>query len=273
MALCVTTCLISLSLIYVLDPFISFFTGIISIGMIIFLLFSFFLYHLKKEFFFKLALVFSKKMLLVVTCIYAILIGVTFIKTSYIVDKVESHPMFRQFFPNVFPQIHYKNILTLLNVVHISASENDNLDDNFEEKIAFLKQFDIPLELHLQKENQENMIGLTIVFSPLWISKSFCVIVVYFYCFVFYRLLRNYLQQDAKLKHSLPVVSLIGFIFFLFIQYSILCAKITDQFFYRLIPPISKHIQSILNPSLHPAFKPHYADDMKKSPLYLRLEK
>jgi len=188
---------------------------------VIFVIINLLLYSIKKEYFFKLSVFFSKKIIISIIFLYILMLIVTSISTIHIISKLKENVEFKNNFPTSKLNYDYKNFLTLRNVVIVQSSIDYKLNNELEKKIEILKQLNISMELHFKKERNDKEFLIMVAHYPDYIyresTKLFFGLVLYLYLFVTYWLLANYLQKDAKVKQTIGVFVLVFPIHFVFL--------------------------------------------------------
>lgn len=189
-----------------------------------FIVFSLLLYLIQKKYFFKLSILFSKKVLLSILFLYILMLVIASMNTFYSISKLKKDNAFKNSFSTIELDYSYTNLLTLRDVIIAQSSIDYKLDKELAEKIDFLKQFNISIELHFKKVEEDKEFLIMVALYPNFIyresTKVFFFIVLYLYLFVIYWLLFKYLDNNARVKHAISVFVLIFPIYFVFFAFS-----------------------------------------------------
>lgn len=200
------------------------FSASIILFAVTFVILSLFFYLIQKKYFFKLSVLFSRKFLLSIIFLYIVMLISTIVSTVHSISTLEKDNTFKNSFSTIELDYSYTNLLTLRDVVIAQSSINYKLDKELTEKIDFLKQFNISIELYFKKVAEDKEFLIMVAHYPDFIyresTKLFFLIVLYLYLFVIYWLLSKYLDNNARVKHAISVFVLIFPIYFIFFSFS-----------------------------------------------------
>lgn len=225
---------------------------IMNIGIFCFSLFFLILYS-KKEWFIKMSLLFSKWAILCVVALYVGLV-ISSIYQGFILEKhIKSNAHFKHYFPSSFVEIQFEKSLVLMPFARITMFDTYDVGVSLDEQIAFIKQLDGNIELQLYITSQTKITPISILYLPCNdcfvgnINKIFIVFVLYFYSAIFYWMLRQYLKNDAKLIHTIPVLMIVCAIFFKFFVFSTMWSKLNDTYRYTLSEPATQNLKNTID--------------------------
>lgn len=199
-----------------------------------------------------MSLLFSKWAIL---CVVALYIGfvISAIYQGFILEKhIKSNPHFKYYFPSSLVEIQFEKSLVLMPFARITMLEAYNVGESLDEQIAFMKQLDGNIELQLYTTSQTKIMPMSILYLPCNdcyignINKIFIVFLLYCYSSIFYWMLRQYLKNDAKLIHTIPVLMIVCAIFFKFFVFSTMWSKLNDTYRYTLSEPATQNLKNTL---------------------------
>lgn len=195
-----------------------FFAGFVSIGVFLYFIILIFLHDKYKKFLYKLEILFSKKIFLLVVFIYILFMGKTLFEAYNQKEEILHSSKVENILyeDNVF--IKAFDVMTLNSVVHIESKKELNFDKELQDKVDCIKKFTSNIEFHFKKEHDKETVYFTVAYYPTYpyvtASTILYVVVFYLYFFILYWLFILYTKEGAELLHLLPLFTFIAILYF-----------------------------------------------------------